>query len=240
MARPADFFRDNTLMNVYIAECCRTHNIKKLVSFMSICIFPDTCPYPLRPVDIHNGPPHDSNYGYAYAKRSLDIINRSYRQQYACNFVSVVPCNIYGPYDNWNLTDAHVIPAIIHKCYLAKLSNSTLTLMGSGTALREFIFSIDAAKLTLKIMDEYNEPDPIILSPGQEISIMDVADIICKKMKFTGKVFFDTSYSDGQFRKPSDNAPLKKCFPNFKFTAIEEGIGITVEWFLNNYKIARK
>jgi GDP-L-fucose synthase len=131
-----DFFRDNMLMNINVMEACRIHRVDKLVSCLSTCIFPDKTSYPIDESMIHAGPPHSSNEGYAYAKRMLDVMSRCYREQYGCNFVTVVPTNVFGPFDNFSLTDGHVIPSLIHKCYLAKQAGTTLSISGTGAPLR--------------------------------------------------------------------------------------------------------
>merc|ERR1712224_845660 len=120
MSQKVEFYRENTLMNDNIMECCRIHKVKKLVSCLSTCIFPDKTTYPIDETMVHNGAPHDSNIGYSYAKRMIDVLNRCYNEQYGCNFTSIVPTNIYGPNDNFNLKSSHVIPGLIHKCLIAK------------------------------------------------------------------------------------------------------------------------
>jgi GDP-L-fucose synthase len=132
------------------------------------------------------------------------------------------------------------MPMLIHKLYLAQKNNTDFTVWGSGKPLREFIFSKDVAKLSEWAVENYNESEPIIFSPSQEISIIDLVDLIVKEFNFKGKVIFDNTKPDGQFRKPSDNSKLKSYLPDFKFTPIEEGIKETVSWFLKNYENARK
>ncbi|KAJ3085379.1 GDP-L-fucose synthase [Quaeritorhiza haematococci] len=120
MKYKADFWRDNMRMNDNIIHLSHVYKVRKVVSCLSTCIFPDKTTYPIDESMIHNGPPHDSNFGYAYAKRMIDVMNRAYHEQYGCNFTSIVPTNIFGPHDNFNLEDSHVIPGLMHKCYLAK------------------------------------------------------------------------------------------------------------------------
>merc|ERR1712137_379559 len=120
---------------------------------------------------VHNGPPHTSNEGYSYAKRMIDVQNRIYHRQYGCKFTSVIPTNIYGPHDNFNLEDSHVIPGLIHKCYLAKKNNTPLTVWGTGSPLRQFIYSEDLAKLFVWVLREYDSVDPIILSVDESAEV---------------------------------------------------------------------
>jgi GDP-L-fucose synthase len=190
-----EFWRYNTAMNDNVMHCCHKYNVQKLVSCLSTCIFPDKTTYPIDETMIHNGPPHMSNEPYAYAKRMIDVQNRAYNSEYGCNFTSVVPTNIYGPHDNWNLEDSHVIPGLIHKCYLAKKNNTDFTVFGTGKPLRQFIYSHDLAKLFVWTLRNYNEVDPIILSVDEatEVSIKEVVEEIVRAMDFTGN--FCTSSS---------------------------------------------
>jgi GDP-L-fucose synthase len=240
MDYPAEFTYQNLMMNTNIIEEARLAGVKKLISFASTCVFPDAVEYPLSPDKIHLGPPHSSNYGYAYAKRMADIQIQSYRQQYGLNYFSVIPCNIYGPGDNYDVINGHVIPSLIHKFYMAKERGEDVTIWGSGNPLREFIFSEDVAKLTELLYDNYTEGVPVILSTGEEISIKDVVLLIAKIFEFKGNIHFDTTKPEGQFRKPSDNSVIRNMFPDFKFTPIEDGLRKSINWFIDNYPNLRK
>lgn len=155
----------------------------------------------------------------------IDIQNRAYNSEYGCNFTSVVPTNIYGEHDCWNLEDSHVIPGLIHKCYLAKKNGTDLTVFGTGRPLRQFIYSQDLARLFVWVLREYPEVEPIILSVDEEteVPIKDVVDEIVRAMDFRGNVVWDTTKSDGQFKKTASNAKLRKYLPDFKFTPMAEG-----------------
>merc|ERR1712051_868305 len=120
MRKKVDFYRENTLINDNVMECCRIYGVKKLVSCLSTCIFPDKTTYPIDETMVHNGPPHNSNYGYSYAKRMIDVMNKGYNQQHGCKFTSVIPTNVFGPHDNFNVQQGHVIPGLINKAYEAK------------------------------------------------------------------------------------------------------------------------
>ena len=243
MAQKVEFFRENILINDNVMECCRIYNVKKLVSFLSTCIFPDKTTYPIDETMLHDGPPHPSNEGYAYAKRLIDTMNRAYAEEYNCNFTSIIPTNIYGKYDNFNIQNGHVIPGLIHKCYIAKRDGTPLTIWGSGTPLRQFVYSLDLAELTVWVMREYNEPTPITLSVDEEeeVSIKDVALAVAKAMKLDeSQIEFDTSKADGQFKKTAGNKKLRSYRPDYKFTTIEEGIQKSVDWFIENYDTCRK
>ena len=234
-----EYFRNNILINTNVLESARIAGSKKLISFVSTCVFPDKCTYPLNEKDLHNGPPHPSNFGYAYAKRMLEVQSSAYRKEWNCNYIVAIPTNIYGPNDNFSLTEGHVVPALIHRTYLAKQGDTNLSVWGSGKPLREFVYSGDIAKLTLWAIENYSEDTPIILTSGIETSIGELTEIVAKKMKFNGKLIFDSSKPDGQYRKPSDTTKLKNYLPNFQWTPLEEGIERTVDWFLRNYQNAR-
>jgi len=235
-----EFFYDNIMINTNVIESARLNNVKKLVSFLSTCVFPDNIEYPITEKKIHLGAPHFSNYPYAYAKRMADIQIRAYREQYGLEYVSVIPTNIYGPNDNFSLESGHVIPMLLHKMYISQRDNTDFVVWGSGTPLREFIYSKDIAKLSEWALDNYNESEPIIFSNSNEISIKDLVDLLVNEFNFKGKVIFDKTKPDGQFRKPSDNHKIKKYLPNFKFTPLYDGLKETIEYFEINYNLLRK
>lgn len=242
LSHKVEFYRENVLLNDNVMELCRIHKVKKLVSCLSTCIFPDKTEYPIDEKMIHNGPPHESNIGYSYAKRMIDVLNRCYKEQYGMDYTSIVPTNIYGPHDNFQLENSHVIPGLIHKCYMAKTKGKPFTIRGTGTPLRQFIYSEDLADLVLWVMREYQSVEPIILSVDekQESSIKDIAYMIANAMDFTGEIVFDTTQSDGQFKKTASNAKLRSYLPDYKFTPIEEGVKKSCEWFTENYDSLRK
>ena len=240
MNHKGEFFYDNIMMNTNVIESCRVHNVKKLVCFLSTCVFPNDVEYPLTEKKIHLGPPHNTNDSYSYAKRMADIQIRAYREQYGLNYVSVIPTNIYGPNDNFDLANGHVVPSLIHKCYLAKKNNTPFKIWGSGKPLREFIFSKDVGRLTKWVLENYEEEEPIIFSTSQEVSIKDVVDLIVKHMSFNGEVIWESDKPDGQFRKPSDNSKLLSYLPDFKFTSLDDGLKETIDWFVDNYENCRK
>lgn len=242
MSQKVEFYRENTLINDNVMENCRINKVEKLVSFLSTCIFPDNTTYPIDETMLHNGAPHQSNEGYAYAKRLIDTMNRAYAEEYGCNFTSIIPTNIYGPHDNFNIQNGHVIPGLIHKCYLAKKNNTPFTIWGSGSPLRQFIYSLNLAELTVWVLREYHRPDPITLSVDEsaEVSIKDVALAVANAMKFEGEVIFDKDKADGQFKKTACNKKLRSYLPDYRFVSIEEGIQKSVDWLIENYDKARK
>jgi GDP-L-fucose synthase len=235
-----EFFYDNIMMNTNVIENARKFNVKKLICMLSTCVFPENIEYPLTENKMHLGEPHHSNYPYAYSKRMADIQIRAYNEQYGLNYTSLIPTNIYGPNDNFSLDNGHVIPTLIHKLYIAKKNKEDFVVWGSGNPLRQFIFSKDVAHLINWAIDNYEDSEPLIIGPDDEISIKDLINILVDVFEFTGKIIFDKSKPDGQFKKPADNSKLKKLYPEFKFTPLEKGIRETVEWFLSQYPNIRK
>lgn len=235
------FFYENTLLNLNVLKIAQIFKVEKLVSFMSTCVFPNEAEYPLSSLSLHNGEPDISNLGYAYAKRMLDIQSRVFRQEYGVNFITLVPANMYGPGDNWNISSGHVIPSLIHKVFQAQRKSQALNVWGTGTPLREFIFSEDVAKLTLWAIENYEQPQPLIVSNSIETSIRDLVQSISALMNFQGDILWETSKPNSTERKPSDSQPLKLLFPTFEFTALSDGLSVTIEWFKNHYDlISRK
>lgn len=240
MHQKGDFFRENILMNTFVIEAARLHGVKKLVAFLSTCVFPDKVEYPLNPEKIHLGPPHHSNDAYAYAKRMVDVQLRAYREQYGLEYVSVIPTNIYGPHDLFDLENGHVVPTLIHRCFLARERGEDLQVWGSGKPLREFIFSEDVAKLSEWALENYTGIEPLIFSTSEEHSIKNLVEMIVELLQFKGKLVWLSDKPDGQFRKPSDNARIKELHPEFRFTPLYEGLKKTIEWFEANYPNVRK
>ena len=235
-----EYFYDNLMINTNVIEASRKAGVKNLVAFLSTCVFPDNVKYPLTVDQVHLGEPHESNYPYAYAKRMADVQNRAYREQYSINYTSIIPSNIYGPNDNFNLDHGHVMPMLIHKLYLAKKNKTDFTVWGSGKPLREFIYSKDIAKIAEWALYNYEGTDPLIVSGDEEVSIKDLVGMLVDEFKFKGKVIFDKTKPDGQHRKPSDNSLIKELLPDFEYTPFEQGIKETVNWFKENYDEARK
>jgi len=242
MSHNLDFFRKNLDMNNNVLQVCHESGVHKVVSCLSTCIFPDKTTYPIDETMVHNGPPHPSNFGYSYAKRMIDVANQAYKEQHACNFTSIIPCNVFGPNDNYNLESSHVIPGLIRKLHdIIQNGGDTFTVLGSGKPLRQFIYSLDLAKLIIWVLRNYNEVDPIILSVDEkdEISIKDAAEEIAKAYDFGGKIVFDTSKADGQYKKTASNAKLRKYLPGFEFTPFSEAIKESVDWYRKNAVNAR-
>tara|TARA_R110002110_G_scaffold154069_1_gene347811 strand:- start:151 stop:1080 length:930 start_codon:yes stop_codon:yes gene_type:complete len=235
-----DFFLDNILINTNVLEASRKYNVRKVISILSTCVYPDSVTYPLTECQFHNGPPHDSNYGYAYAKRMLDVQSRAYRQQYGCNFITAIPNNLFGENDNFDLEDSHVIPAIIRKMHEAKLKNENVTLWGDGSPLREFTYSKDLADILVFLLEHYDGTEPINVGNTDEISIREVAETIADILEFNGEIRWDITKPKGQFRKPSDNSKLMGLgWREENYTPLKEGLTNMCKWFIINYPNVR-
>ena len=236
----ADFYAENTLINCNVLDCCHKAGINKVLSLLSTCIYPDDAQYPLNEDAVHLGPPHISNFGYAYAKRMLDIHSRALRQQYNRNYICAVPNNLYGPYDNFDLENSHVIPAVIRKIWLAKQTNIAPTFWGDGSPLREFTYSDDIAYCLMFLLENYSEEAPVNIGNTNEISIKDVIEKASKIIGYSGSVNWDITKPAGQFRKPSDNSRFLELGWNIdSYTTFDEGFGKTIEWFSKSYPNVR-
>lgn len=242
MNHKVDMFEKNAMINYNVLKCCHDYKVKKVISCLSTCIFPDKTTYPINETMLHNGPPHSSNDAYAFAKRMLEIHSKAYQEQYNDNFICVIPTNIYGENDNYHLENAHVIPALIHKCYLAKKENNEFIVCGSGKPLRQFIYAQDLAELIMWTLEEYHEKESLILSVNEkeEISIREVATLIAREFNYEQRMRFDTSFPDGQFKKTADNSKLMKYIPTFEFTSMKNGLQKSIQWFCQNYESCRK
>lgn len=241
-------FEKNLLMNYNVVKCSYEAGVTKFIGCLSTCIFPDAIKYPINEKNIHNGEPHNSNFGYAYAKRALETHCKIYRESFGLNYFCIVPTNIYGENDNYNLQDSHVIPALIHKCYLAKQENKPFIVLGSGKPLRQFIYSKDLAKLILHLTlsDRTKNIENIILAPDEkdEVSISYVAETVADIFNYKHMLTYDKTKADGQFKKTADNTLLKEFLNDkqttFTFTSLKDGLKSTIEWFTNNYETVRK
>lgn len=239
MNNKVEMLEKNLQINYNVVKCCHDFNVIKMIACLSTCIFPDATTYPINETMLHNGPPHSSNDAYAYAKRMLQIHCKAYREMHGDNFVCIIPTNIYGPADNYSLEDGHVIPSLIHKCYLAKQSGTDFVVRGTGSPLRQFIYSEDLAKIILWILEFYNDESVIV--SASETSIANVAKIIADKFEYGDRMVFDETYSDGQYKKTADNSLLLSLIgENYEFTDINEGINASIDWFIANYDNARK
>jgi len=236
-----DFFEDNMKINMNVLRLAYKSNAK-LISVLSTCIYPDApyVNYPLTEDQLHMGPPHISNFGYAYAKRMLDVQSRAYRQQFGCNFITVIPNNLYGINDNYDLESGHVIPALIRKFHEAKLrSESEVVVWGSGEPLREFTFARDAANIILWLAENYDGELPVNIGNTDQISIKNLSCMIADEIGFAGKIVFDATKPDGQYQKPSSNQYLRALGWKGEYTPLRVGLSETIKAFKERYPNVR-
>ncbi len=234
-----EFYRINSVINQKLLHTAYQKGATKVVSLLSTCVYPDEpyVTYPLTEDQLHLGPPHQSNFGYAYAKRMVDVMSRAYRQQYGCNFITAIPNNLYGENDNFDLENSHVIPAIIRKVWEAKLNDKPFVeCWGDGTPLREFTYSEDIAKILLFLLENYDEADPINIGNTEEYSIREVVEMICSILEYGGAVRWNTGMPQGQFRKPSSNQKLLDLgWKKEWYTSLEKGLTKTCKWVILKY-----
>lgn len=235
-----NFYLDNIRINTNVIESARLHGVKKLIAFTSTCVFPNQIEYPLIEDYLHQGPPHQSNYGYAYAKRMTDVQIQSCNQQYGTKYFTVIPTNVYGPNDNYDLENGHVLPSLIHRCYLAKQQQIDFEVWGSGNALREFVFSRDVAKICDILLEKHTDTTPVIISTSREYSIKQAVNLIVEIIGFNGKVVWNTDKPEGQHRKPTNTSRLKSIIGNYEFVPFEKGLEETISYFVENYNKVRK
>ena len=242
MNQKQTIFEDNLQMNYNLVKCCSLLNVTQLIGCLSTCIYPDKIDYPIYEDDLHQGPPHQSNDAYAYAKRMMDFHCDIYRKEFQKQFINIIPTNIYGPEDNFHLDTSHVIPALIHKAYIAKQTNKSFTVFGDGSPLRQFIYVDDVAFICLWIIFFYSGHQNLILAGDidSEISIHTIASIIHNQYQLTNPIIYDTSFSNGQYKKTVSNQKLRSLLPSsFTFTSLEEGLLKTIDWFTTHYPNCR-
>lgn len=239
----AQFYYENSGINQKVLHAAHIRGANKVLSLLSTCVYPDAphINYPLTEDQLHLGPPHHSNFGYAYAKRMVDVMSRAYRQQYGCNFITAIPNNLYGENDNFDLENSHVIPALIRKVWEAKINKEpSVFCWGDGSPLREFTYSEDIARILLFLMENYDEPEPINIGNTDEHSIKEVVEMICDILGYDGELEWQTDQPSGQYRKPSSNQKLLDLgWRKEDYTPLEEGLKKTCKWFIMKYPSVR-
>lgn len=235
---------DNIKINIHILESCKKYNVKRLVNILSTCVFGNNLVYPLTSDQILNSPCDKSNEGYSSSKRILYTGSELLTDLCDIEVVNLIPTNLYGKNDNYDLNNAHVIPNIIHKIFLAKQNNEPLIIKGSGNSFRQFVFSEDFAKIIIKFVDlKLNKQfNTLIVGPSikEEITIKQLVEKLTILFKFEGVIVYDTSYSDGQIKKTVDSVELLNYIPDFEFTELNTGLTETINYFIKNYNCVRK
>lgn len=233
---PGKFFFENLMMGVQMMEQGRHYGVEKFVALGTVCAYPKFTPVPFKEEDIWNGYPEETNAPYGLAKKMLLVQSQAYRQQYNFNSIFLLPANLYGPGDNFDLKTSHVIPALIKKALAAKSrGDSYIDVWGTGKATREFLYVEDAAEGIVLATEKYDKSEPVNLGAGFEISIKELAELICKLVKFDGKIKWDISLPDGQPRRRLNIEKAKREFGFQAKTSLEQGIKLTIAWYQDTY-----
>jgi GDP-L-fucose synthase len=236
-SNPGRFLFENAMMGLQMFEECRLAGVRKLVAAGTICAYPKFAPLPFKEEDLWNGYPEETNAPYGIAKKMMLVQSEGYRQQYGMNSVVVFPVNLYGPRDNFDLETSHVIPAMIRKCVDAReAGRETVDLWGDGSPTREFLYVEDAAEGLLLAAERYDSSEPVNLGSGVEISIRDLATLIARATRFSGRFAWDRSKPNGQPRRQLDVSRARERFGFAARTSFEEGIAKTVDYFEKHRK----
>lgn len=230
---PGRFMYDNLMMGSNLIETLRNASgFDKLILLGTVCSYPKHTPVPFKESDLWNGYPEETNAPYGIAKKSLMQLTQSYYQQYGMKTINLIPVNMYGPHDHFNITSSHVIPAMIVKIDRAiRLQEKTISLWGTGQASREFLYAPDCADAIVKSIDATISPDPINIGTGKEITIADLAILIADIMGYDGEFLYNTNMPDGQPRRCLDVTRAKEKLGFSAKTNLKEGIAKTVEWY---------
>lgn len=229
---PGTFFYDNITMSTQVLEQSRLNGVEKFVGIGTICSYPKFTPVPFHEDDLWSGYPEETNAPYGLAKKMLLVQSQSYRAEFGYNAVHLMPTNLYGPGDNFDLESSHVIPALIRRMTEAKQEGrDEVTLWGDGTPTREFLYVKDAVRGIALAAERYNQSEPVNLGSGMEISIRDLAETIARLVGFTGEVRWDASKPNGQPRRCLNVSRAEREFGFRATTAFDEGLQETIEWY---------
>jgi GDP-L-fucose synthase len=232
---PAPLFYENAMMGIQLLHEACIRKIEKFVALGTICAYPKLTPVPFKEDHLWDGYPEETNAPYGLAKKMLLVQSQAYRQQYGFNSIYLLPVNLYGPRDNFSPRSSHVIPALIHKCYEAKLKGDPeVIIWGDGTPTREFIYAGDAAEGIVMAAEFYNGPDPVNIGSGNEISIRDLAEKIAVLTGFKGKIVFDPTKPNGQPRRALDVTRAKEYFGFSAKMDFDTGLKNTIEYYISN------
>jgi GDP-L-fucose synthase len=229
---PGELFFDNMAMGLHLIEAARRAKVRKFVMAGTICAYPRHTPVPFREEDLWSGYPEETNAPYGIAKKSCLVMLQAYREQYGLNGIFLLPVNLYGPHDNFDLESSHVIPALIRKFVEAKEKGlPEVVLWGDGSPTREFLYVEDAARGIVMATENYDSPEPVNLGSAEEISIRDLAELIRGKVEFSGRITWDTSRPSGQERRKLDVSRAKERFGFEASVGFSEGLDRTIEWW---------
>lgn len=234
-ANPGRFFYDNAIMGIQLMECARQVGVEKFVAIGTICAYPKYAPVPFKEDDLWNGYPEETNAPYGLAKKMMLVQAQAYRAQYGFNAIYLLPVNLYGPRDNFDLETSHVIPALIRKCVEAKKAGlPEIVLWGDGSPTREFLYVEDAAEAILLATERYDGDQPVNLGTGEEITIRDLAQLIAAEVGFEGRFVWDKNKPNGQPRRRLDVTRAKNLFGFEAPHRLQDGISKTVAWFIEH------
>jgi GDP-L-fucose synthase len=232
-AHPGKFFYENAVMGIELMERARREGVSKFVAVGTVCAYPKNTPVPFREEDLWDGYPEETNAPYGLAKKMLLVQAQAYRQEYGLDAIYLLPVNLYGPGDNFDLETSHVIPAMIRRFAEAKASGAeSVTLWGSGTPTREFLYVDDAARGIVLATERYEGADPVNLGSGQEISIRELAATVAELVGYDGELVWDTTKPDGQPRRQLNVSRAKERFAFEAEVPFREGLRRTVDWYL--------
>ncbi len=232
---PAEFFYDNLMMGVELMHQAYRNSIGKFVAIGTVCAYPKFTPVPFKEEDLWIGYPEETNAPYGLAKKMMLVQAQAYRQQYGFNAIFLLPVNLYGPRDNFNLQSSHVIPALIRKAVEAQdRGEKELPVWGDGSPTREFLYVEDAADGIVTAAEKYNGSEPVNLGSGQEIAIRDLVSLIARVVGYDGRIVWDTTKPNGQPRRCLDTSRAEQLFGWKAKMNLEQGIRETVEWYLRN------
>ncbi len=231
-AFPAEFFYDNLMMSVPLLHESWRFGVEKFVAIGTVCAYPKYTPIPFKEEDLWNGYPEETNAPYGLAKKMLLVQSQAYRQQYDFNSIFLLPVNLYGPGDNFDLESAHVIPALIRKCLKARArGDESIVVWGDGSPTREFLYVEDAAEGILLAAERYNKSAPVNLGNAFEISIRELVETITRLTGFKGRIIWDTTKPNGQPRRKLDTSRAEREFGFQTRTPFEAGLWRTIEWY---------
>lgn len=229
---PGKYFYENAIMGLQMMEEARLNNVEKFVATGTICAYPKFTPVPFREEDLWNGYPEETNAPYGLAKKMMLVQSQAYREQYGFNSIFLLPVNLYGPRDNFDLESSHVIPALIRKCLESKETKAEhLVAWGDGSPTREFLYVEDAAEGILLATELYNSSDPVNLGAGHEISIKNLVEMIAHLTGYEGQIKWDKARPNGQPRRALDTGKAETLFGFKAKTPLEEGLRRTIEWY---------
>ena len=232
---PGRFFYDNAIMGIELIEQARHHDVQKFVQIGTVCAYPKFAPVPFSEDDLWNGYPEETNAPYGIAKKMLLVQTQAYREQYGLHAIYLIPVNLYGPGDNFDLHTSHVIPALIRKCVEARdAGRKTLEVWGTGKPTREFLYVDDAARAIVLGAERYDKPEPVNLGTSVEISIRDLVSLIAELTGFDGEIVYDSSKPDGQPRRKLNVERAKREFGFVAEVPFRTGLQRTIEWFKAN------